>query len=74
MLKKSVSFVLASFSPSTYRKGTLRAFTRCGLAGRPFWASCRRVHLLSRTCQPTLFCLPKWFSRHVLTVCPFGVS
>jgi len=32
--------VLASFRPSTYRKGTPRAFTRCGLADRPFWASC----------------------------------
>jgi len=40
MLKKAASFVLASFRPSTYRKGTPRAFTRCGLAGQPFWASC----------------------------------
>ncbi|THJ21175.1 MAG: hypothetical protein CAF45_012980 [Nitrospira sp. CG24E] len=36
MLKKSASFVLASFRPSTYPEGTLRIFTRCGLAGRPF--------------------------------------
>jgi len=40
MLKKSASIVLASFRPSTYRKGTPRAFTRCDLAGQPFWASC----------------------------------
>jgi hypothetical protein len=32
MLKKSASIVLASFRPSTYPKGTPRAFTRCGLA------------------------------------------
>ena len=32
MLKKAASGVLASFRPSTYRKGTPRAFTRCGLA------------------------------------------
>jgi hypothetical protein len=32
MLKKSGGGVLASFSPSTYHKGTPRAFTRCGLA------------------------------------------
>jgi hypothetical protein len=36
MLKKPASGVLASFRPSTYRKGTPRAFTRCGLAGRTF--------------------------------------
>jgi hypothetical protein len=36
MLKKRASFVLASFRPSTYRKGTPRVFTRCGLAGRAF--------------------------------------
>ena len=34
MVKNAASFVLASFRPSTYRKGTPRAFTRCGLAGR----------------------------------------
>jgi len=38
MLKKSVSFVLASLRGSTYR--SLRLFTRCGLAERTFWASC----------------------------------
>jgi hypothetical protein len=32
MLKKSAGSVLASFRPSTYPKGTLRIFTRCGLA------------------------------------------
>jgi hypothetical protein len=32
MLKKAASVVLASFRPSTYRKGTPQAFTRCGLA------------------------------------------
>ena len=36
MLKKSASFVLASLRGSTYRKGTLRLFARCGRAGRPF--------------------------------------
>jgi len=33
MLKQTSSFVLASFRPSTYPKGTRRPFTRCGLAG-----------------------------------------
>ena len=40
MLKNSASGVLASYRPSTYYKGMLRAFTRCGLArgkARP-WA------------------------------------
>ena len=32
MLKNSASGVLASYRPSTYYKGMLRAFTRCGLA------------------------------------------
>ena len=32
MLKRAVSFVLASFKASTYRKGTPRLFARCGLA------------------------------------------
>jgi hypothetical protein len=36
MLKTSASGVLASFRSSTYRKGTPRTFTRCGLAGRTF--------------------------------------
>ena len=36
LLKKSAGSVLASFRRSTYPKGTPRAFTRCGLAGRPF--------------------------------------
>ncbi len=36
LLKKSASGVLASFRPSTYRKGTPRPFTRYGLAERPF--------------------------------------
>jgi hypothetical protein len=36
MLKKPSSFVLAPFRPSTYRKGTPRVFTRCGLAGSLF--------------------------------------
>jgi len=39
MLKKPARGVLASFRPSTYPKGTPRIFTRCGLAGRTFWAS-----------------------------------
>ena len=46
MLKKSASGVLASFRASTYPKGTPRLFTRCGLAGRPFSASCGNVRLL----------------------------
>jgi len=40
MLKKSASGVLASLWGSTYRSVRLRFFARCGLAGRPFWASC----------------------------------
>jgi len=40
MLKKSASVVLASFRPSRTPEGTPQAFTRCGLAERPFWASC----------------------------------
>ena len=36
MLKKPASIVLASFRPSTYRKGTPRIFTRCGLADELF--------------------------------------
>ena len=36
MVKNASGFVLASFRPSTYPEGTPRAFTRCGLAGRPF--------------------------------------
>lgn len=36
MLKKTASVVLASFGPSPYPEGILRAFTRYGLAGRPF--------------------------------------
>jgi len=33
MLKMTTSGVLVAFRPSTYRKGTPRAFTDCGLAG-----------------------------------------
>jgi len=40
MRKKSASGVLASLSGSPYRKSTIRPFARCGLAGRPFCASC----------------------------------
>jgi hypothetical protein len=36
----AASGVLVAFRPSTYRKGTPRVFTDCGLAGRPFCASC----------------------------------
>ncbi|HAN91392.1 MAG TPA: hypothetical protein DCQ33_04850 [Nitrospira sp.] len=39
MRKKSASGVLASFSASPYCTGTIRRFTRCGLAGRTFCAS-----------------------------------
>ncbi|THJ17668.1 MAG: hypothetical protein CAF42_004735 [Nitrospira sp. CG24B] len=39
MLKKSSSFVLASLKASTYQPRTLRPFTHCGLAGRPFCTS-----------------------------------
>jgi len=46
MLKKSASSVLASFRSSTYPEGTPRAFTRCGLAGRTFWAACGSVFLV----------------------------
>jgi hypothetical protein len=35
MLKQFASSVLASFRSSTYPRGTLRSFTRCGLAGWP---------------------------------------
>jgi len=42
MLKKSASGVLTSLRSSTYRSVRLRLFARCGLAGRPFWASCAR--------------------------------
>jgi len=40
MRKKSASGVLASLSGSPYRKSTIRLFACCGLAGRPFCASC----------------------------------
>jgi len=43
MLKTPASGVLVAFRPSTYRKGTPRAFTDCGLAGQSFWASCGRM-------------------------------
>jgi hypothetical protein len=36
MLKKVLSFVLASFKASTYHKGTCRLFARCGLAENLF--------------------------------------
>jgi len=36
----AASGVLVAFRPSTYRKGTPRVFTDCGLAGQPFCASC----------------------------------
>jgi len=42
MRKKSASGVLASLSGSPYGKSTIRHFARCGLAGRPFCASCGR--------------------------------
>ncbi|MBA5862979.1 MAG: hypothetical protein GDA65_09765 [Nitrospira sp. CR1.1] len=40
MRTKSASGVLASFRSSPYQMSTTRFFTRCGLAGRPFCASC----------------------------------
>jgi hypothetical protein len=40
MRKKSASGVLASLRGSPYRTSTIRPFARCGLAGRPFCASC----------------------------------
>ena len=40
MRKKSASGVLASLRGSPYRTSTIRLFARCGLAGRPFCASC----------------------------------
>ncbi len=43
MLKKAASVVLASFRPSTYRKGTPQAFTRCGLADGLFEHPARLV-------------------------------
>ncbi len=43
MRKKSASGVLASLSGSPYRKSTIRPCARCGLAGRPFCASCEAV-------------------------------
>jgi len=39
MLKKSASGVLASLRGSEYRSVRPRLFARCGLAGRPLWAS-----------------------------------
>ncbi|HAP39410.1 MAG TPA: hypothetical protein DCQ94_06595 [Nitrospira sp.] len=52
MRKKSASGVLASLSGSPYRKSTIRPFARCGLAGRPFCASCKAVQrrLTPRSC------------------------
>jgi len=40
MRKKSAGGVLASRSDSPYCTSTIRPFARCGLAGRPFCASC----------------------------------
>ena len=66
MLKKSASGVLASFRASTYPKGTPRLFTRCGLAGRPFSASCGNVLYLTKVCGHRSFVFPTWFSRSLL--------
>ena len=55
MLKNSASGVLASLRSSTYRSIRLRLFARCGLAGRPFRASCGDVLLVSLTCKPSKF-------------------
>jgi len=55
MLKKPASGVFTSFRPSTYPEGTPRPFTRCGLAGRLFWATCGNVLLLCHTCGPSKF-------------------
>jgi len=43
MLKTVPSIVLASLGPSTYRKRTPWGLVRCGLAGKPFWASWSRA-------------------------------
>jgi len=40
MRKKSASGVLASIRGSPYGASTIRLFACCGLAGRPFCASC----------------------------------
>jgi len=44
MLKKSASGVLDSSKSSTYpRRVPLRFRLACGLAERPFWASCGHI-------------------------------
>jgi len=40
MRKKSASGVLAALKSSPYRASSLRLFACCGLAGRPFCATC----------------------------------
>ncbi|HAN92855.1 MAG: hypothetical protein CCU27_02560 [Nitrospira sp. UW-LDO-02] len=40
MRKKSARGVLASLRSSPYGPSTIRFLARCGLAGRPFCASC----------------------------------
>jgi len=40
MRKKSASGVLAALRSSPYSASTIRLFAGCGLAGRPFFASC----------------------------------
>ena len=67
MLKKSASFVLASFRSSTYPRGyASRSFTRCGLAGRPFEPPARVLCTWPGVCRPSNFCFAEWVFRSLL--------
>jgi len=62
----------ASFShredPQRTSEGTPRDFTRCGLAGRPFWASCRNILPLCHTGSHRSSRVPKSFFRSLLAL------
>ena len=54
--------VLALFRPSTYLKGTIRAFTRCGLADELFERPAGRTHVVLDVQTSEIPACPQSFS------------
>jgi hypothetical protein len=60
MLKMPASGVLASFRPSTYREGTPRIFTRCGLADGLFEHPARGLSRWEHVQATEISCMSRW--------------
>ncbi|CBK43571.1 exported protein of unknown function [Nitrospira defluvii] len=69
MRKKSASGVLASLRGSPYGTSTIRLFVRCGLAGRPFCASCGRFWRETARVRNATYDAIVEFFRSLLGVC-----